>query len=132
MKVKTSVVLVTFVFTEYVTLMNRAGWFGWMIFMAVIAVVITNVVATTVAGVAESAYSSAYQLTLSGEPSIAYVQVGPAPIAVVILSSAAPTAPPRSATFVDAADPVCAVDKFAVSGPWRLGVASTVAIVCLP
>src|SRR5881392_8935 len=108
--------------------MNRTGWFGWMIFIAVVAVVMTNVVTTTVPGVAESAYCSGYQSTPPADPSIRYVQVGVAPIVVTIFNSAGPVAPPRSAMFVETAEVVCAVDRFAVSGPWRLGVASTVAI----
>jgi hypothetical protein len=85
-QVKMSAVLVTFVFAEYVIRRKRAATFTWTIFITVTAVVITNVVLTTVSGVAESAYGTGYQFVPSGEPSSAYVHVGVAPIVVVILT----------------------------------------------
>jgi hypothetical protein len=111
------------VFALRFNLTYRTGTFGWRIFHDVTAVVMTSAATATVVGVAESAYGMLNQLTLSGEPSIATVTVGVAPIVDVIFSSAGAEDGPRSATFVEGPVPVCAVHRFAALLP-----AGTVAI----
>src|SRR3954467_4110935 len=60
-----------------------------------------------------------HQVAPSALPWIATVTVGVAPITEVIVSSAAPCAPDRSNTLVDAPVPVWDVDRFAVlTPPW--------------
>ena len=66
-----SMVSVTFVLAVRSSRMNRTGWFALTSLNTVVAVVMANVVATTVAGVAESAYSSGNQALSSLLPWIA-------------------------------------------------------------